>query len=381
MSGSDFSFGTRASGSRGHHSAVIDDVDMESVHSSLTSAPSVYSYNSSRDGTTLLRFVQGRAFNAQNDLYFFPADEEEFTRLEKNDLKHLVAIGRLYVEQEKVQRILAPSPPLPKQILDLGTGTAGWAMAMAQEFPHAEVIGIDLAPNTSRFPLPPNCRLEIDDFNLGLPHYYNSCDLVHSRAVANGVQDFKWYINEAAKCLKPGGMLLMTEGNHNLLNAAKEHQECAFGEGGPGQSWFARALFEGHNTLKRRGSSVDARVLLENLMIECPLLTDVGAHTRLMPVGPWDRGSTPEEDQQKRILGILTRQTSIDLIGAMEPLYVSAGYSAADVKQMVDGTKNELNQLTEHMYMKWKYAYGTRNTVPIPTDDECEPEKSFQERH
>ncbi len=42
------------------------------------------------------------------------------TYSEKNDLKHLVAIGRLYVEQEKVQRILAPSPPLPKQILDLG---------------------------------------------------------------------------------------------------------------------------------------------------------------------------------------------------------------------------------------------------------------------
>ena len=39
------------------------------------SAPSVYSYNSTRDGTSLLRQSDGRIFNSQNQLYLLPAGE------------------------------------------------------------------------------------------------------------------------------------------------------------------------------------------------------------------------------------------------------------------------------------------------------------------
>ena len=38
-----------------------------------TPAPSLYSYNSGRDGLGLLRNVAGRVLNAKNDLYLLPA--------------------------------------------------------------------------------------------------------------------------------------------------------------------------------------------------------------------------------------------------------------------------------------------------------------------
>lgn len=40
-----------------------------------TSAPSVYSYSSSRDGQHYLRQLGGRTVNAKNDLYLLPAGE------------------------------------------------------------------------------------------------------------------------------------------------------------------------------------------------------------------------------------------------------------------------------------------------------------------
>ena len=62
----DFDMQSLASGSGG---------SMLSYGSSMdgTPAPSIYSFNSSRDGSSLLKEVDGRVFNAQNDLYQLPA--------------------------------------------------------------------------------------------------------------------------------------------------------------------------------------------------------------------------------------------------------------------------------------------------------------------
>ncbi|TDL19118.1 S-adenosyl-L-methionine-dependent methyltransferase [Rickenella mellea] len=368
---SDFSF--RGDGAGGPlPGAGENDADGESVFSGITDAPSIYSFNSSRDGLALLRMIQGRTFNAQNDLYYLPADTTEFARQEKEHFAHLVGLGRLYVEHENVQQILSLVDGEHKRILDLGTGVGSWAIGMANEFPHAEVIGLDLAPNTAcANTLPPNCRLEFDDFNLGLSHYYNSCDLVHCRIVAAGVKDFKWFINEVAKCLKPGGMLFIIDGDHNLLNSKKEMQDLAYGSGGPGQSWLARAIFEAAITLQKRGSDFDARMKLYELVSASPYFEGVGEHVYLFPVGPWEKGDTPAEHQQRQIIGILERQSMIDAVHSLKPLYIHEGYPAELVEQFLKGTEKELNELSVHMYTKWFYSFATRNSVPIQDQNEA----------
>lgn len=78
------------------------------------------------------------------------------------------------------------------------------------------------------------------------------------------IKDFEDFVQEAARCVRPGehvpqnalhsfcsalltsiagGILLMTEGNLEVHNEYGQPQEIAFGEGEPGQSWLARALF------------------------------------------------------------------------------------------------------------------------------------------
>ncbi|KLO18675.1 S-adenosyl-L-methionine-dependent methyltransferase [Schizopora paradoxa] len=340
------------------------DSGMTAVSSTSQSpAPSMYSFTSSRDGRTLYREIAGRKLNAQNDLYQLPSDDNEHNRLDKQHLVHLLSVGRLYTAVEEIEEVLADNAPYQKAVLDLGCGGGNWASAMALEFPHAQIVGVDLAPTTSR-PPPPNCRFEFDDFTLGMQHYYNSFDVVHSRAVANGVKDFEWLIHEAAKCLRPGGVLYFIEGNMELRNSFREPAEVAFGQGGPGQSWMARMCFEAYNTMKSRGSALDAGVMLERWMNAEPEITDVKYDVKWIPIGPWDRGVTPEETRQLIHLGTLMRQNMKEYARSLVPLFLANGFAPDLVSRFIEGADKELDDLSVHLYLTYHHCWGRKVGSP-----------------
>ncbi|KAG8717994.1 hypothetical protein FRC08_006190 [Ceratobasidium sp. 394] len=97
-----------------------------------TSAASVYSFSSSRDGSAMLREAEGRIFNSQNELYYLPADELEYSRLDKQHLVHLLANDGLIVKGAvaSVRAILDVNNPPPdggpRRVLDLGCGGGNW---------------------------------------------------------------------------------------------------------------------------------------------------------------------------------------------------------------------------------------------------------------
>jgi len=59
------------------HRALYADDTTSDMDTNLTSnnsrAPSIFSYDSSRDGREMLKEENGRVFNNQNDTYYFPA--------------------------------------------------------------------------------------------------------------------------------------------------------------------------------------------------------------------------------------------------------------------------------------------------------------------
>lgn len=63
----------------------------------------------------------------------------------------------------------------------------------------------------NRDALPVNCRLEMDDLNLSLEHYYDSTHLIHIRLLASGIRDYPGFIDQCTGCLKPGGILYFCE--------------------------------------------------------------------------------------------------------------------------------------------------------------------------
>lgn len=85
---------------------------------------------------------------------------------------------------------------------------------MARQFPHADVLGIDLVPpvllNVSE--IPENCRFEVDDANLSMSHHQDTFDVVHVRATEVGINDFNGFLYEVARTLRPGGLVILITG-------------------------------------------------------------------------------------------------------------------------------------------------------------------------
>ncbi|CAE7204455.1 unnamed protein product [Rhizoctonia solani] len=337
---------------------AYDDFDMASTVDAATeqtSAASVFSFSSSRDGSAMLREAEGRIFNSQNELYYLPADDVEYSRLDKQHLVHLLANDGLIHRgvADKVRAILDPSNVTsdgsPRRVLDLGCGGGNWAISMALEFPHVEIVGVDLAPNTSR-PPPPNCRFEFDD-----------------------VANFKEFIHDMGLCLRPGGLILAIEGDLQLFSPTREPQEIAYGDGDRSKSWMARMLFEAFTTMKARGSHVDANVNLYNWVCQDPLFEDEDWAKVFSPIGPWERGRTAAETNKLQIIGELMRQNSLAFVRALKPLLISEGYAPEIVDRFIAGTDKELSELSIHMYVQWHYAWAVRKAdsdpVLVPVDE------------
>jgi hypothetical protein len=58
---------------------------------------------------------------------------------------------------------------------------------MALEFPHAEVLGIDLQPGPTKG-TPPNCTFLIHDIDKGLAPFHGLYDLIYCRFTNYGVR-------------------------------------------------------------------------------------------------------------------------------------------------------------------------------------------------
>jgi SAM-dependent methyltransferase len=80
------------------------------------------------------------------------------------------------------------------------------------------VLGIDVAPTPiDEASFPPNLSLEVYDINLGLSHFEGQIDLLHMRCVAGGIHDMTQMLQELQRCLKPGGLLLVVDGDVSTL--------------------------------------------------------------------------------------------------------------------------------------------------------------------
>lgn len=97
------------------------------------------------------------------------------------------------------------------RILDLGTGTGSWVLDMAEDFPQAEIIGVDLSPIQPNW-APPNCKFFVDDIESDWTFTPDeSFDFIHARTLAGGIADWDRLIRQAAAHLRPGGWLEVQE--------------------------------------------------------------------------------------------------------------------------------------------------------------------------
>ncbi|KAL9058725.1 MAG: hypothetical protein Q9162_001593 [Coniocarpon cinnabarinum] len=101
------------------------------------------------------------------------------------------------------------------RILDLGCGTGIWCREMAEQYPGAFILGIDIdPPDEADGTFPDNCHFAKADFAAlwEFPGSEIPFDVIHGRFLTMAVRDWPAHIAKAIAHLKPGGILQCTEG-------------------------------------------------------------------------------------------------------------------------------------------------------------------------
>lgn len=175
--------------------SATDEVSDGGYDSDGFSAASTSAESSVRD----YLYENGRRYHAFRDGHYnFPNDDVE---QEREDMKHammkLLCSRRLH---------FAPIGDNPQQILDIGTGTGIWSIesefdsaiwtfyanlysTVGDQFPSAQVLGVDLSPIQPDW-LPPNVKFLVDDVESPWLHPRNHFDYIHSRHTVMAIKDW-----------------------------------------------------------------------------------------------------------------------------------------------------------------------------------------------
>ncbi|KAK2047206.1 methyltransferase domain-containing protein [Colletotrichum somersetense] len=175
--------------------AVEDDYDTDEIQSLLTSSTA-----SVTDSVREYRLLHGRTYTQKTNCWA-PNDEQQNDAMDFNHYWVTDFLGdRLFV---------APIGDNPQKVLDLGTGTGIWAIDFADQFPSADVIGIDISPIQPSW-VPPNCRFQIDDFEQPWT-FSDSFDFIHARNLEGCIADLPGFFRQIYDNTRPGGWFEIIE--------------------------------------------------------------------------------------------------------------------------------------------------------------------------
>jgi ubiquinone/menaquinone biosynthesis C-methylase UbiE len=138
--------------------------------------------------------------------YPLPKDAQEINRL---DLQHYClrcAMHGNYKAQLDPEHI--------HRILDVGCGTGRWCIEMAQTFPQAQVVGVDLerAENVG-VEMPSNYQFTVANVLQGLPFADHTFDYTHQRLLMMAIPRQQWIpeMRELLRVTRPGGSIELME--------------------------------------------------------------------------------------------------------------------------------------------------------------------------
>lgn len=330
--------------------------------------------------TRMVRREGDREFNVLNELYSLPADDGN--RLDKQHRAYCIILQGLYPDPETVRAVLAPEAGVTKRIMDIGCGSGIWCTEMSREFPHCQVLGIDLAP-VPLLPeqIPPNCTFEMDDVNRGLEHHRGQYDLVHARTMGIGLTDYRKTLEHLSDCLKPGGMILYLDGDYDFCSGLPMRYVPCWSSSNPQGSYMQRVLYEYRRSAMLGGSDIKTieKVLEEGFWDNVPMIdpNTCKAGSFYLPIGTWCRHGDPVQQEHLKYIGTMLRQTFFEVSRITNPVLVKAGWPQQLVDQWSAGMREECYHGAMGFYIH--FAWGRKRAGPdlpapainpVPVDNE-----------
>ncbi|CAE6480937.1 unnamed protein product [Rhizoctonia solani] len=192
-----------------------EDWDMQTISSSSTARTT--STITSDQLSDFFREAHGRTYPLdENFPLTYPADDVEALRqkLQHQLLKALVHGNYIGPVREILRPRTDGSRP---KILDIRTCDGSWAQEMAVEFPHCDIVSVDIAPIVAHTPRA-NIKFEIYDLYAGVAEPDESFDYISCRHVQIHVKEYDRLIFDLHRVLRPGGLVTICEVENNLFD-------------------------------------------------------------------------------------------------------------------------------------------------------------------
>ncbi|EOO03882.1 putative methyltransferase domain-containing protein [Phaeoacremonium minimum UCRPA7] len=187
----------------------------------------------------------------------------------------------------------------PQKIIDVGTGTGIWAIEAADQYPGAEVVGIDISPHQPTW-IPPNLKFYVDDVE---DEWVNGSgfDLVHFRSMALVLRDVHKAITQSFENLKPGGWIEFQE-TYGMPQCDDETMKD--------DDIIKRYYETCQLAMKSFGYDIDKPLHLQGYL-EKVGFTNVQCIIKKLPLGTWPK------DKTLRLVGHYTYLALIDSLPAL----------------------------------------------------------------
>ncbi|KAJ5938939.1 hypothetical protein N7466_002073 [Penicillium verhagenii] len=326
-----------------HERIQVDTSDDDSLFDSQSLVDSNLSFASS---VTDYCYENGRRYHAyRHGQYPIPNDQEEQERLGLvHHLFKLITGGDLYRAPIR-PRDDRPTPP-PRRILDIGTGTAEWAIEMAEDFPNAEIIGTDLSPIQPSW-APSNCRFYIDDAESDWTYAPGEAfDYIHMRCLGGGIGDWPRLLKQAYQHVRPGGWVEVQEFEASLGSDDETHLLAP-----TVMHWLEMINGASKQFGKEMNIAERVRPRMEN-----EGFINVSDDIYKCPVGGWAK------DRQLKKIG---RIGKVLVLKVVEPYSLALftrvlGYTFQEAQGIMDKVRAEMMNSKVHMYFFFHFVYGQR---------------------
>lgn len=244
-----------------------------------------------------------------------PNDDEEQTRLAINHQAFLLVLeGKL---------TLSRVSPGVTRILDIGTGSGDWAIAMSENFPEAEIIATDISAFQSN-EVPPNVFFEVDDAQEEWT-YSELFDFIHIRGLTGAFKDWPAIYTSALNHLRPGGFLEVSDfGLISVKDSIPDSYISAFN--GACQSAAEKA-----------GTPIGLDHLKKST-IEAAGLSVVRSRVIDVPLGTWS------PDRRKAVAGKMALVSALEGLEAtsLRLLTRELAWKQEDIRDLCEKVKEEI---------------------------------------
>ncbi|KAK0704312.1 S-adenosyl-L-methionine-dependent methyltransferase [Lasiosphaeris hirsuta] len=286
------------------------------------------------------RRENGRTYHAYKDgKYVMPNDEQEQDRL---DLQH-----NLFLLTFNNSLYLSPAgrdgqPPL-RHVLDVGTGTGIWATDFADEFPEAQVTGVDLSPIQPGF-TPPNVTFEIADvedaWTFGVKF-----DFIYSRMMTASLADWPAFFKTSFENLAPGGWIELAD------IAPITSDDGTLTEDSATFQWVS-TLLGGTKLINRPFDGAvkyKAQLGAQGFENVCHVLYK------------WPQNTWPKDAKYKELGAMTLENITSGLHGLSAGVYLRIlGWSPEDLDVLLEKVKMELKDTKIHSYWPIYVTYGQK---------------------